>query len=97
MDPQIKFIMESSGDDGSIHFLDTECLSKEDHSMHPSAYRKPTQTDHYLGWNSNNPISTRKSVIHTLIYRDKSVFSTPGILTSEMDYLWHDLLNNNYH
>ena len=46
-------------------------------SIESTVYRKPTHTDRYLDYSSNHPISTKLSVIHTLIHRAKQVCSTP--------------------
>ena len=42
-----------------------------------------------------HPISAKKAVIHSLIYRAKISF-TPKILAKEMDYLHRVLLKSNY-
>ena len=61
-----------------------------------SVYRKPTNTDCYVDWHPNHPISAKKAGSHDLISRAKNVFSTPGILAKEMDCLHRALLTNNY-
>ena len=60
-----------------------------------TVYRKPTNTDRYLDYNSNHPISAKLSVIHTLIHRVKQVCSTPEFLAKEMDHL-HKVPQNNH-
>ena len=88
--------MEVPGNDGSISFLHTKCSPNSDYTVHISVYRHPTNTNHYLGWNSNHPISATKTVINTLVYSAKNVCSTSEILFKEMDHLHGVLLKNNY-
>ena len=67
IDPHIKFTIELPWTDG-IPFLDT--LNKPiPNSIESTVYRKLTQTDRSLDYNSNHPISAKLSVIHTLIYK----------------------------
>ena len=68
MDPHIKFTIELLGTDG-LPFLDT--LTNPPNSIESTVYRKPTHSDMYLDCKSNHPISTKLSVIHTLIHRAK--------------------------
>ena len=81
IDPHIKFTIELPGTDG-LPFLDT--LTKPTpNSIQYTVYRKPTHTDRYLDYNSNHPISTKLSVVHTLIHRAKQVCSTPELHAKE--------------
>ena len=82
--------------DGSIQFLETNCLPNKDHSIQCSVYSKPTNTDWHLDCNSNCPYQLKISVFHALIYRAKNICSMPKILAKEMNYLHQILLNNNY-
>ena len=94
IDSHIKFTMELPGTDG-LPFLDT--LAKPTpNSFVSTVYRKPTQTDRYLDYNSNYPISAKLSVMHTLIHRAKHVCSTPDFLAKEMDHLHRVLQDNHY-
>ena len=94
IDPHIKFTIELPGTDG-LFFLDT--LTKPSPtSIESTVYRKPTHTDRYLDYNSNNPISAKLSVIHTLIHRAKQVCSTPEFLAKQMDHLYKVLKDNHY-
>ena len=73
IDPHIKFTIELPGTDG-LPFLDT--LTKPTPSSTVfKVYRKPTHTERYLDYNSNHPISTKLSIIHTLLHRAKQVCS----------------------
>ena len=55
IDPHIKFTIELPGTDG-LPFLDT-VTKPTPNSSESTVYRKPTQTDRYLDYNSNHPIS----------------------------------------
>ena len=71
VDPHINFTMELPGTD-RLPFLYT--LTKPTpNSIESTVYRKPTNMDRYLDYNSNHPISAKLSVIHTLIHRAKQV------------------------
>ena len=85
MNDHIKFTMECSDNKGSIPFLDTKCTPNPNHTIHTTVYNKPTHTERYLDWNSNPPISAKRSVIQALTHRDKMVCSTPELLAKEMD------------
>ena len=77
-------------------FFDTKCIPNSNYIIHTTVYRKPTHTDRYLEWNSNHPISTKRSVIQALIHRAKVVCSTPELVAREMDYLNKVLHRNSY-
>ena len=81
IDPHIKFTINLPGTDG-LPFPDT--LTKPTpNSIQSTVYRKPTHTDRYLDYNSNNPISAKPFVIHTHIYRAKQICSTPEFLANK--------------
>ena len=78
LDEHIKFTMENPDNEGRIPFLDTKCIHNSKHTIHTTVCRKPTHTNRYLYWNSNHPISAKRSVIQALMHRDKVVCSTHG-------------------
>ena len=90
------FTMEHPDKEGSIPFLDTKCTPHPSQSIETSVYRRPIHTDRYLDWNSNHPISSKRSVVQTLMHRVKMVCSTPELLAKEMDYLNKVLHLNSY-
>ena len=93
IDPHIKFTIELPGTDG-FPFLDT--LTKPtSNSIESTVYRKPTNTDSYLDYNFNHPISVKLSVIHTVIHRAEQECSTPEFLAKEMNHL-HKVLQDNH-
>ena len=77
--------MESPDIEGSIPFLDTKCIPNSNHTIQTTVYRKPTDTDSYLDWNSSHPVSAKR-VIQALTHRAKTVSSTQLLLAREMDY-----------
>ena len=79
-----------------IEYLDTKPFPNKESLHTDHIYRKLIYTHFYLGWNSNHPISARKSVFHTLIYKAKNVLSTARIVAMEMVSLYHVLLKHNY-
>ena len=87
MDDHIKFTLECPHNEGSIPFLDTKCTPNPNHTIHTTVHRKPAHTDRYLNWNSNHPLSAKRSVFQALTHRAKMVCSTPELLAKEMDYL----------
>ena len=58
-------------------------------------YRKPTNTDRYLDFNSNHPKSAKHAVVRALTDRAKNVCSSPELLAEEMDHLGKVLRYNN--
>ena len=88
IDPHNRFTIDLPGTD-RLSFLDT--LTKPTPNVIDTiVYRKPTHTDWYLDYNSNHPISSKLSVIHTVINRAKQVCSTHEFLAKEMDHLYKD-------
>ena len=56
-------------------FLDTLVTPQEDGTLSTRVYRKPTQTDLYLQWDSHYNLTSKYSVINTLTHRAKAVCS----------------------
>ena len=52
-DTNIQCTVEQQGTDGSIPFLDTKVTPGPNNTIHAAVYRKPTNTDQYLHWDSN--------------------------------------------
>ena len=95
IDPNIKFTIEPANDQGAILFLDTfpRPSGKE---IITSAYRKPTNIDRYLDFNSYHQKSAKCAVVRALTDGAKNVCSSPELLAEEMDYLGKVLRYNNY-
>ena len=80
MDPSIQFTMDGFKEDGSIPFLDTIITPQPDGTFSIGFYRKPTLTDLYLRWDSYHNMSTKYSVINTLLHRAHTICSTSTIM-----------------
>ena len=87
IDPAIKFTVEGTQGNGAIPFLDTLVIPLADISLSISVYHKPTHADQYLQWDSHHSLSAKYSVIGTLTYRAKTVFTDPELLQKELTHL----------
>ena len=96
IDPNIKFTIEPPNKQGAIPFSDTFPPSGNNNKTVTSVYRKPTQTDMYLDFNSNHPKSAKCAVVRALTDRAKNMCSSPELLAEEMDHLDKVLWYNNY-
>ncbi len=65
--PAIRFMREEE-EDGRLAVLDAR-ISREDRSLTFSVYRKPTHTDQYLQFYSNQPLQHKLGVIKMLAHR----------------------------
>ena len=68
------------GIDCSMPFLDILVIPQPDGSLNTRVYRKPTNTDLYLQWDSHHTISAKYSVANTLHYRCQSCLFQPSAL-----------------
>ena len=87
IDPNIKFTVKSSQENGAILFLDTLVKLEADNSLSIRVYHKPTHIDQYLQWDGHHNLAAKYSVIDTLTLRAKSVFITPELLNEELQHL----------
>ena len=95
VDSNIKFTVEPPNEQGAIPFLDT-FPRPSGNKITISVYRKPTHTDRYLDFNSNDPKSAKRAVVRALTDRAKNVCSSPELLAEVMDHLCKVLRYNNY-
>ena len=96
MDPAIKYTVEGNQESGSIPFLDTLVTPLADNSLSFQVYQKPTHTDQYLQWDSHHSLSSKYSVIGTLMHRAKVVCTNSEPLQSELNHLRRSLGECNY-
>lgn len=66
--PAIKFTTELE-QDGKLPMLDVCIKRNSDGSLAFSVYRKPTHTDHYLQFDSHQPLQHKLGVVRTLRHR----------------------------
>ncbi|XP_066289701.1 uncharacterized protein [Branchiostoma lanceolatum] len=82
----IKFTHETE-ENGTMPFLDTLLVKKEDGTVKLLIYRKKTHTDQYLNFNSHHPLHQKLGVIRTLMDRCKSVVTEETDRQLEMEHI----------
>ena len=84
IDSNIKFTMEEP-ENNTIALLDTKVTVQNDGSTNIQVYIKPTHTEQYLNWESNQPLENKRSVIRTLLGRVDQVVSEEQDKTEEKE------------
>ena len=77
-------------------FLDTKTTMQPDGSITVSVYRKPTNTDRYLDFNSHHHIQHKRAVARTLLNRASTIPSTNEEKISETQRVIKTLNTNGY-
>jgi len=95
LDPDIKFTTEEE-QDGTLPFLDTLTVVKEDGSLDITIYRKPTHTDQYLNFHSSHPLEHKLGVISTLFHRADSIITNPEDRKREKEHITQALRKCGY-
>ena len=85
--PAIQFTREEEAEDGSLAMLDTKTKRDARGRLSFSVYRKPTHTDQYLQFDSNQPLQHKLGVIRTLHHRARTLCSTEDSLMDELEHL----------
>ena len=80
----VKFTFEEEIDE-KIPFLDT-VLVRNNHYIDTGVYRKNTNTDIYVNWNSFQPNSWKWGTFITLVTRPFEICSTDKFLEEEIEY-----------
>ena len=96
MDQNIQFTTEEPRQDGSLTFLDILITPDKDGSLDTTVYRKPTNTNQYMHWDSHHTISSKYSVVGTLHHRAKTICSNRQLLQQEEKHLSKVLMNYKY-
>ena len=96
IDDRIQFTMEDCRTDVSMPFLDTLVIPQPDVSFSTTVYRKSTQTDLYLQWDSHHTIAAKYSVVNTFNHRARAVCSNPQLLKKEEEHLQRVLIEDKY-
>ena len=84
--PSIKFTREEEVDK-SLPMLDARTTRNPVGGLSFSVYRKPTHTDQYLQFNSNQPLNHKLGVIRTLRHRCETICSTEEAKLLELEHL----------
>ena len=87
VDQCIQFTGEDSRINGSIPFLDILVICQPKGSLNTTVYKKHTRTVLYLQWDNHHTISAKYSMVSTLHYRARAVFSSCKPLPKEEEHL----------
>ena len=86
VDPAIQFTREEESN-GSLPMLDALTTRDSAGNLTFSVYRKPTHTDQYLQFDSNQPLHHKLGVIRTLHHRCMTLCSEEQSKLQELDHL----------
>nr|VZI42259.1 unnamed protein product [Spirometra erinaceieuropaei] len=81
---------------GVLPFLDVQVSSQEDGTLQTGVFRKATDTEKILHYNSNHPLSHKRSCVRTLFRRIYTHCSTEAEKLRERKTLWRLFLANGY-
>ena len=84
--PSIQFTHEE-GQDGQIAFLDVKVITKQDRSFNTEVYRKKTDTNVYIHWESFAPKTWKIGTLRGLIRRAFVLCSTEDARKKEIAFL----------
>ena len=79
VDLAIQFTVGNNKEDGATPSW-IQLKPETDGVLSTTVYRKPTQTDQYIQWDSHHHLSAKYSVISTLTHRAKTVCGNPELL-----------------
>ncbi|BHF78566.1 hypothetical protein SprV_0602167900 [Sparganum proliferum] len=81
---------------GVLSFLDVQVSRQEDGTHQTGVFRKAADTEKILHYNSNHPLSHKRSCVRTLFHRIHTHCSTEAEKLRERKTLWHLFLANGY-
>ena len=87
IDPSIKFTREEEDEHHSLAMLDTITTRSSQGQLSFTVYRKPTHTDQYLQFSSNQPLQHKLGVIRTLYHRCQTICSNEDLKLKEVEHL----------
>ena len=87
IDPAIQFTRELETEGHSLAMLDTVTTRDDNGKLSFTVYRKPTHTDQYLQFDSNQPLQHKLGVIRTLHHRCQAICSSEEAKLAELDHL----------
>ena len=94
--PSINFTVEKEGEKKSLSFLNVLCSANERGTYSTSVYRKPTNTNLYVRWESAHPPSQKIGVFRTLLHQAKVICSDEELLRKEYQFLFEVFKDNGY-
>ena len=83
--PNIKFTYEIENE-STLPFLDV-LLIRNDTCLSSTVYRKPTNSDIYLHWQSFTPLRWKQGTLRTLVLRAHTICSNKEFLNKELTHL----------
>jgi hypothetical protein len=92
--PELQFTVERSKND-ALPFLDG-LIIREGSNLRMEVYRKPTHTDRYLDFTSNNPLEHKRAVATTLFHRALMVPTDKADKHQEVNRVRNALRMNGY-
>nr|VZI06090.1 unnamed protein product [Spirometra erinaceieuropaei] len=93
--PDIQFTMEEE-ENNQLAFLDVLVCRKDCGGLKTKVFRKATNTMQVLNFNSNHPISLKRSCVRTLYRRVETHCSEPEDKIAELQYLRRVFKANGY-
>nr|VZI04337.1 unnamed protein product [Spirometra erinaceieuropaei] len=93
--PDIQFTMEEE-ENNQLAFLDVLVCRKDCGGLKTKVFRKATNTMQVLNFNSNHPISHKRSCVRTLYRRVETHCSEPEDKIAELQYLRRVFKTNGY-
>ena len=84
--PNIQFTNEIE-ENQKITFLDVLITRTKDNKLETTVFRKETNTDLYINWNSHAPMQWKRRPLKNLIQRSISICSNENLLEDELNYL----------
>ncbi|BHF63011.1 hypothetical protein SprV_0200600000 [Sparganum proliferum] len=93
--PDIQFTMEEE-ENNQLAFLDVLVCRKDCGGLKTKVFRKATNTTQILNFNSNHPISHKRSCVRMLYRRVETHFSEPEDTVAESQYLRRVFRENGY-
>ncbi|BHF63174.1 hypothetical protein SprV_0200616500 [Sparganum proliferum] len=93
--PDIQFTVEEE-ENNHLAFLDVLVCRKDCGGLKTKVFRKATNTMKVLNFNSNHPISHKRSCVRTLYRRVETHCSEPEDKTAELQYLRRVFTANGY-
>ena len=96
IEPAIQFTREEETEQQSLAMLDTVTTRGDQGKLSFTVYRKPTHTDQYLQFDSNQPLQHKLGVIRTLHHRCQMICSDEDAKIKELEHLQKVLTVSGY-